>query len=99
VATLDELGSKINEAIALQGKINGSSQKIAELSEQIDANQAEIARLKDLEVKTKTLISSRDGIVSVNKTDKADLKSRLATLKEAGIAMDLGTAQTTSIKF
>ena len=87
---LAEIGAKITEAIALQGKITNLNKQLAD-NENTAKNEAkEIARLE-------SLIRSRDDrMVAIAATKKAvaalslDLEARVAVLNQEGVSLPVG---------
>jgi predicted nucleic acid-binding Zn-ribbon protein len=87
---LAEIGTKITEAIALQGKITNLNKQLAD-NENTAKNEAkEIARLE-------SLIRSRDdrlvAIDALRKTVAAltlDLEARVAVLDKEGVSLPVG---------
>ncbi|MFA5377149.1 MAG: hypothetical protein WC455_15465 [Dehalococcoidia bacterium] len=88
---LAEIGAKITEAIALQGKITNLNKQLTD-NENTAKNEAkEIARLE-------SLIRSRDDrIVAIDALRKtmaalsADLDARVAVLDKEGVSLPVGT--------
>ncbi len=98
MSDLKEIGNQVLEALALQGKVNGATEKVVTLNEKIDANDKEVARLNALKTATVNLVKERDGIIKQLGEDKKEFKSRQEALKEAGVSLSLSTPAPTNMK-
>ena len=79
----------IMDAFILQGQVDLGNQTSNELSDQIGVNEAEIKRLKILEVETDKLRAERDKVIKNASKSESELKDILDLLKKERITLPL----------
>jgi len=88
-----EMGEKVAEALALQGKTDALSLKMGETKAQIKDNNLEIARLESLIAVRDTAVKKLAELEKEFNGTQAELESRTESLAKEGVILPLGKAQ------